>query len=117
MTVVETNIHYPTESSLLGDGARVLTRTMKKIETEAGRLKRKVRNRTRSVSTRELQAQSFRFIEHPSKRLPRGVGQSEWHRSSLPAHRRYNKSVVRAGYHFRKAGPIPKSLEVHAAQS
>src|SRR5262249_6944208 len=30
-TVVETNIHYPTDSSLLGDGVRVLTRTMKKI--------------------------------------------------------------------------------------
>jgi IS5 family transposase len=29
-TVVETNIHYPTDSSLLGDGARVLTRTMKR---------------------------------------------------------------------------------------
>jgi transposase, IS5 family len=51
-TVVETNIHYPTDSSLLGDGARVLTRTMKKIEGEAGRLKRKVRNRTRSISKR-----------------------------------------------------------------
>ncbi len=25
-TVVETNIHYPTDSSLLGDGVRVLTR-------------------------------------------------------------------------------------------
>jgi transposase, IS5 family len=51
-TVVETNIHYPTDSSLLGDGARVLTRTMKKIENEVGRLKRKVRNRTRSISKR-----------------------------------------------------------------
>ncbi len=51
-TVVETNIHYPTDSSLLGDGARVLTRTMKKIETQTGRLKRKVRNRTRSISKR-----------------------------------------------------------------
>ncbi len=29
-TVVETNIHYPTDSRLLGDGVRVLTRTMKK---------------------------------------------------------------------------------------
>jgi hypothetical protein len=29
--VTETNIHYPTDSSLLGDGARVLIRTMKKI--------------------------------------------------------------------------------------
>ncbi len=45
-TVVETNIHYPTDSSLLGDGARVLTRTMKKIEKQAGALKRKVRDRT-----------------------------------------------------------------------
>ena len=30
-TVVETNIHYPTDSSLLGDGVRVLTRAMKRI--------------------------------------------------------------------------------------
>src|SRR5213595_2698716 len=37
-TVVERNIHYPTDSGLLGDGARVLTRTMKKITelTESG---------------------------------------------------------------------------------
>src|SRR5258708_7105008 len=53
-TVVETNIHYPTDSSLLGDGARVLTRTMKKIETQAGKLKRKVRNRARSISKRVI---------------------------------------------------------------
>jgi IS5 family transposase len=53
-TVVETNIHYPTDSSLLGDGARVLTRTMKKIEAKAGELKRPVRNRTRSVGKRVI---------------------------------------------------------------
>lgn len=53
-TVVETNIHYPTDSSLLGDGARVLTRTMKKIEQQAGKLKGKVRDRTRSVSKRVI---------------------------------------------------------------
>src|ERR1035437_9609235 len=35
-TVVESNIHYPTDSSLLGDGTRVLTRTMKKIEAKSG---------------------------------------------------------------------------------
>ena len=51
-TVVETNVHYPTDSSLLGDGARVLTRTMKKIESKAMGLKRKVRNRMRSVRKR-----------------------------------------------------------------
>jgi IS5 family transposase len=52
-TVVETNIHYPTDSSMLGDGARVLTRTMRKIERKTGgKLKRKVRNRMRSINKR-----------------------------------------------------------------
>jgi IS5 family transposase len=47
-TVVETNIHYPTDASLLGDGVRVLTRTMKKIErlSAAGA---KLRDRMRST--------------------------------------------------------------------
>jgi IS5 family transposase len=35
-TVVETNVHYPTDSSLLGDGVRVLIRTMKKVSEIAG---------------------------------------------------------------------------------
>jgi len=35
-TVVETNIHYPTDSSLMGDGVGVLTRLMKRI-TEVAR--------------------------------------------------------------------------------
>jgi IS5 family transposase len=48
-TVVETNIHYPTDSSLLGDGARVLTRVMKKVEQAAGGLVGKVRDRMRTV--------------------------------------------------------------------
>jgi transposase, IS5 family len=48
-TVVETNIHYPTDSSLLGDGARVLTRLMKKVVDTVGGLKERVRNRMRSV--------------------------------------------------------------------
>src|SRR5689334_9335973 len=51
-TVVETNIHYPTDSSLLGDGGRVLTRTMKRIEKQAGGLKRKIRDRMRAVNKR-----------------------------------------------------------------
>jgi len=53
-TVVESNIHYPTDSGLLNDGARVLTRTMQKIEQKAGGLKRKVRNRVRSVTKRVI---------------------------------------------------------------
>jgi transposase, IS5 family len=48
-TVVETNIHYPTDSSLLGDGARVLTRLSKRIAQAVRGLKIKVRDRMRTV--------------------------------------------------------------------
>jgi len=51
-TVVETNIHYPTDSSLLGDGDRVLTRLMKKVTAIAGAVGTKLRNRMRSVQRR-----------------------------------------------------------------
>jgi DDE family transposase len=53
-TVVESNIHYPTDSGLLNDGARVLTRTMKQIEQKAGNLKKQVRNRMRTVTKRVI---------------------------------------------------------------
>jgi IS5 family transposase len=53
-TVVESNIHYPTDSGLLNDGARVLTRTMKKMEQKVGGLKRKIRNRMRSVTKKVI---------------------------------------------------------------
>src|SRR5260370_11915497 len=54
-TVVETNIHYPTDSSLLGDGVRVLTRTMKKITGIARTAGAKLRDRSRSVKWRVLE--------------------------------------------------------------
>lgn len=55
-TVVETNVHYPTDSSLLGDGARVLTRTMKKVAAQKrGGLKTKLRDRMRTVKRRVLE--------------------------------------------------------------
>jgi IS5 family transposase len=53
-TVVETNIHYPTDSTLLGDGVRVLTRTMKKITDIVGAVGTKLRDRSRSVKLRLL---------------------------------------------------------------
>jgi IS5 family transposase len=54
-TVVETNIHYPTDSTLLGDGVRVLTRTMKKITKIAGAIGTKLCDRSRSVKFRLLE--------------------------------------------------------------
>jgi IS5 family transposase len=65
-TVVETNIHYPTDATLLGDGIRVLTRTLR-------RLGKRVRQRTRSVGRRlfeigQRRPRSRGAIHH---RLPR----------------------------------------------
>jgi IS5 family transposase len=52
-TVVETNIHYPTDSALVGDGVRVLSRLLHKAKTVLGNGtelgKRAFRSRTRSV--------------------------------------------------------------------
>jgi IS5 family transposase len=54
-TVVESNFHYPTDSTLLGDGVRVLTRSMRKITELAGVAGTKLRDRSRSVKWRVLE--------------------------------------------------------------
>lgn len=51
-TVVETNIHHPTDSTLLVDGVRVLTRTMKRIRDQVGTARVQVRDRIRSARRR-----------------------------------------------------------------
>ena len=67
-TVVETNIHYPTDSSLLGDGVRVLIRTMKKITGITGAVGAKLRDRSRSVKLRVLEiARAARSKSPPSQ--------------------------------------------------
>lgn len=48
-TVVQTNVHYPTDSTLLQDGVRVLTRTMQRASTALGDESGRIRNRMRSV--------------------------------------------------------------------
>ena len=61
-TVVETNVHYPTDSTLLQDGVRVLTRTMQRVSTALGDQPGRIRNRlgsvTRGVLTIGYQARS-----------------------------------------------------------
>jgi len=76
-TVVETNIHYPTDSSLLGDGVRVLTRMMKKITAIAGAAGAELRDRSRSVKLRVLDiARAARSKAKPSReKLNRAYGQ------------------------------------------
>jgi IS5 family transposase len=53
-TVVETNVHYPTDSTLMRDGIRVLTRTMQRARTALGDRAGQIRNRMRSVTRRVL---------------------------------------------------------------
>ena len=67
-TVVENNIHYPTDSSLLGDGVRVLTRTMRKIAKLTGEAGAKLRDRSRGVGLRLLEiARAARGKAPPSQ--------------------------------------------------
>ena len=54
-TVTEANIHYPTDSSLLGDGARVLTRIMKQISGLVGEQGTRVRDRLRTIGYRVME--------------------------------------------------------------
>jgi len=53
-TVVETDIHYPTDSTLLGDGVRVLTRIMKKVTAVASQAGTQMRDRSRSAKLKVL---------------------------------------------------------------
>ena len=75
-TVVETNIHYPTDSNLLGDGVRVLIRAMKRIAEIAGQQGAKLRDRSRSVKLRVLEiGRIVRTKGGPNReRLQQGYG-------------------------------------------
>jgi IS5 family transposase len=67
-TVVETNVHYPTDSTLLQDGVRTLTRTMHHACAALGEPTARVRNRLRSVARRviAIRLQSRREEQRPA---------------------------------------------------
>jgi IS5 family transposase len=54
-TVVETNIHYPTDSALLGDGIRVLTRSLRRIAEQCATGALPVVDHARAVKYRLLE--------------------------------------------------------------
>jgi IS5 family transposase len=54
-TVVETNVHYPTDSALLGDGIRVLTRCLHRIAEQCATGDLPVVNHGRAVKRRLLE--------------------------------------------------------------
>jgi len=106
-TVVESNLHYPTDSGLLNDGRRVLTRTMKKIERKVGGRKRKVRNRMRSVTKRVIaigHGLRYKGAEGELKRQ-REYGQLlRWTRQILNDSRRVLQEVQALPSRRRSAG-------------
>src|SRR5438105_1145139 len=67
-TVVETNVHYPTDSTLLQDGVRALTRTMHHGCAALGDARSRVRDRLRSVARRclAIRLQSRREESRPA---------------------------------------------------
>jgi IS5 family transposase len=54
-TVVESNVHYPTDSSLLGDGIRVLSRSLERIAGECKQEAVEVVHHARAVKHRLLE--------------------------------------------------------------
>jgi transposase, IS5 family len=54
-TVIESNVHYPTDSSLLGDSIRVLTRSLSKIAEECKQGALEVIEHSRAVKYRLLE--------------------------------------------------------------
>lgn len=54
-TVVETNIHYPSDSTLLRDGVRVLSRVLERIAKQCVRNALIVRDRSRAVKHRVIE--------------------------------------------------------------
>ena len=54
-TAVESNIHYPTDSSLLGDGIRVITRVLKRVANECEQDAAKIVDHARAAKLRVIE--------------------------------------------------------------
>ena len=84
-TVVETDVHYPTDSTLLQDGVRVLTRAMRTAEAAAPghrvrdrrrsilRLGLAIRRQSRTPKTRDAMIRSYRKLMAATRATVRDV--------------------------------------------
>ena len=117
-TVVETNVHYPTDSSLLGDGIRVLTRNLTRIAAECDVGALKVVNHARSVKYRllEINRAAKCLNEAGKERLKSG------YEKLLELGRQVTSQATRvcdrlAGRVHEKLRVVGKPLKVEAAQA
>jgi IS5 family transposase len=70
-TVVETNVHYPTDSTLLWDGVRVLTRLVGKLRATVPDLAVGFVNRTRSARRRMQEIQRLTPTQRQDQQVPK----------------------------------------------
>ena len=102
-TVVETNVHYPTDSTLLQDSVRVLTRTMRRASAALGDPKGRIRNRMRSVMRRVL---IIGYAARSAKTRPALVQSYRRLMATTRAVVRDATTMVRRiGQHLRRVGP------------
>ena len=75
-TVVESNVHYPTDSTLLQDGIRVLTRAAKRLAAQCEPGAVEIVNRARATKHRvlEIHRAAKSFTEGGRERLKEGYG-------------------------------------------
>ena len=73
-TVMETNVHYPTDAALLMDGIRVLTRTAYRVAAATGDVALRIRNRVQAANrrVREIGRASRSIARHGRERLQDG---------------------------------------------
>lgn len=107
-TVVETNVHYPTDSTLLGDTTRVLTRTLQRVGVVLGGAAARVRNRLRSVQRRVF------AIARASRREADRPQRAEQYRRLMATTRAVvrdaDTAVRRIAQHVHTAAPAAQRL-------
>jgi transposase, IS5 family len=116
-TVVETDIHYPTDSSLLGDGVRVLTRAMKRIAAIAGRAGTRLRDRTRAVGyqVRQIARSSRSRVPQGHERLRVSYRKLLYHTARVVGQAKRFAAEVASGRKRAHALLEQISLEAHRA--
>jgi IS5 family transposase len=96
-TVVETHIHYPTDSSLLVDSVRVLSRTLKRAQQVLG-------------EASELAKETFRDRTRSARRAARQIG-SAARRGSQATRKTYRRLVDTTQASIRQAQVVLETLK------
>ena len=116
-TVIETDIHYPTDSSLLGDGARALMRTMKRIAEIAGRAGTRLRDRTRAVGyqVRQIARASRSRVVQGQERLLDPYRKLLYHTARVVGQAKRFAADIATGRKRARSSAQQRRLQAHRA--